>query len=332
MKLISIEENLGLAKYKQIVLSIEKGLLDGVLKKGDKLPSINSIKNKFSVSRDTVLMAYSELKTRGIVQSIPGKGYYLKSENIDTIHKVFLLFDELNVFKEDLYNSFLNKLPDNVQVDIYFHHFNYDVFSKLIYDNIGNYNSYVIMPANLKNTKTVIEKLPSEKVYILDQTNEELLEYQTIFQNFEKDIFNNLIKSINRIKQYECLILLFQDDKQPEGMLVGFNKFCKVSNVDNEVVDSLESIAPQKGDVYIIPDDRNLIEIIQKAKKEKLVIGKDIGIIAYNDTLLKEVVEGGITTITTDFKYMGAQLAQMIFNKEHSRIENPNSLIIRSSL
>jgi DNA-binding transcriptional regulator YhcF (GntR family) len=332
MKLINVEENIGIAKYKQIILSIEKGLTDGVLKKGDRLPSINRIRAKFTLSRDTVLMAYSELKTRGIVQSIPGKGYYIKSENVDVVQKIFLLFDELNVFKEDLYNSFLKNLPPNVQVDIYFHHFNYDVFSKLIYDNIGNYNSYIIMPANLKDTKTVIEKLPSEKVYILDQSNEELSEYQSIYQNFEKDIFDNLTKNKGLLNKYKKLIFLFQEYKQPQGMPVGFNKFCKMNNFDNEIIDSLENINLSKGEVYVIPDDRNLIEIIQKIKKSKLIIGKDIGVIAYNDSLLKEIVEGGITTITTDFKHMGTQLAEMVTNKEYLIIENPSSLIIRNSL
>jgi len=48
--------------------------------------------------------------------------------------------------------------------------------------------------------------------------------------------------------------------------------------------------------------------------------------------LLKEIVEGGITTISTDFKEMGKRLAQMIMNKENVKIENPANLMIRKSL
>ncbi len=332
MGLINIEQDLAEPKYKQIVSSIEKGVLDRVLKKGDRLPSINSIRKKFSVSRDTVLLAYSELKARGIVQSISGKGYYVKSENIDTVQKVFLLFDELNVFKEDLYSSFLENIEDNIQVDIFFHHFNHDVFSKLIYDNIGSYSSYIIMPANLKNTRDVIEKLPNDKVYILDQTNEDLLEYKAIYQNFEKDIFNSLNKGFNLIKKYQSLVFLFQEEKQPQGMLRGFNKFCKESNFPGEVTITFDDRVPKRGEVYLIPDNRNLILIIKKIREEGLTIGKDIGIIAYNDSLIKEVVEGGITTISTDFKEMGEKLAEMLKSSEHLMIENRNELIIRNSL
>ena len=188
------------------------------------------------------------------------------------------------------------------------------------------------MPANFKNTKDVLEKLPADKVYILDQTNEELNSFPAIYQNFEKDIFNSLSQANSLIKKYEKLILLFPDKKQPIGMITGFQNFRKSANLDQEVISSLENRTPKKGEVYLILDDRNLILIIKKIRLEKLKLGKDIGIISYNDTLLKEVVEGGITTISTDFKKMGKRLAKMVLNNEFDKIENPNNLIIRKSL
>lgn len=332
MSLISVKEGLGVPKYKQIVSSVEDGLVSGILKKGDALPSINSIKDKFSLSRDTVLMAFSELKARGIVESIVGKGYYIKSENINVTQKVFLLFDELNAFKEDLYNSFLDNLDDNIQVDIYFHHFSYEVFSKLITDSIGGYNYYVIMPANLNDTAQVIEKLPTDKVYILDQTHEELSRYPAIYQNFEDNIYNNLKDTLIFLNKYEKIVLLFPEKRQPQGMLKGFQKFRKSTNFPHEVINTLQGRELEKGEVYLVLDDQNLIVLIKKMKDQNLILGKDIGIISYNETLLKEIVEGGITTISTDFKYMGKKLAQMLLNKEQVKIENPNHLIIRNSL
>lgn len=332
MSLISVNEHLGAPKYRQIVTSVEDGLTSGLLKKGDKLPSINSIRNKFSLSRDTVLMAFSELKTRGIVESVSGKGYYIKSDNIKIKQKIFVLFDELNAFKEDLYNSFLEHLQGDIQVDIFFHHFSFDVFSKHIYDSIGNYNYYVIMPANLSYTDKVIEKLPFEKVFILDQTHEELKHYPSIHQNFQNDIYKSLRQALPRLEKYEKLVLLFPDSKQPLGMLNGFQKFRKETQFNHEVIKTLEGRNPKKGEAYLILDDRDLIVLIKKIKETNLEIGKDVGIISYNDTLLKEIVEGGITTISTDFKLMGQRLAEMIDKNERLQIENPNALIVRNSL
>ena len=332
MNLISVKDNLGIPKYKQIIVSIENALIDGNLKKGDQLPSINSIKNKFSLSRDTVLKAFNELKLRGIIFSIAGKGYYIKSENVTISQKIFLLFDELNSFKEDLYNSFLKYLNPNIQVDIFFHHFNFNMFSKLIYENKGSYNYYVIMPANFKNTNKIIQQLPENKVYILDQIHKDIVHYAAIYQNFENGIYTNLTKGLHLINKYNKLVFLFQEEKQPQGMLRGFERACKKSAINYKIIKSLTNRTPKNGEIYLIPDDRNLILIIKKIKELKLKIGIDIGIISYNETLLKEIVEGGITTISTNFNKMGKTLAQMIMNKENVSINIPTVLIERKSL
>jgi DNA-binding transcriptional regulator YhcF (GntR family) len=322
----------GVPKYKQIISSVEDAIVNGSLKKGDKLPSLNAIKNKHSLSRDTILTAFNELKNRGIIHSIVGKGYYVSTENITVEQKIFLLFDELNSFKEDLYNSFLNSLGDAIQVDIFFHHFNPEVFSKLINDNIGNYTSYIIMPANLKETEKIIQNLPFEKVYILDQVPDTLSEYSSIYQNFDKDIFEGLSSVITKINKYEKLILVYAKEKQPQGILNGFYTFCNQFNIDYEIVDAIKNETPQKGAIYIVLDDRDLIRIIKKIKEEQFILAKDIGVISVNDTMLKEIVEGGITTISTDFNLMGERLAEMILNNEQVKIENPSSLILRKSI
>ena len=328
MNIVSVKENIGIPKYKQIVISVEEAINKGNLKKGDKLPSINNLRDKHALSRDTVLSAFNELKTRGIIHSVVGKGYYVSTSSVKIVQKIFLLFDELNSFKEDLYNSFLNNIDDDIQVDIFFHHFNYNVFSKLIQDNNGNYSYYVIMPSNLKNAHLAINTLPSDKVCILDQTNDALSQYSALYQNFEKDIYRNLAKVLLQIKKYEKLILIF-NDKQPQGMLNGYNMFLDNYGISGEVINSLNNKSLTKGEIYIVPDDKTLLHII---KKNHLILGKDIGIISYNDTLLKEIVEGGITTISTDFNIMGIKLAQIITSKEYAKIENPSHLILRKSL
>ncbi|PQV46264.1 GntR family transcriptional regulator [Jejuia pallidilutea] len=330
--MIEIKKKLSIPKYQQIVFSIEKAISKGKLKKGDQIPSINAIKEKHKLSRDTVLMAFNDLKSRGIIQSVVGKGYYVTSENIDVKQKVLLLFDELNSFKENLYNAFVNNVNSNVEVDIYFHHFNYNVFKKVLEDNVGDYNSYVIMPANLNGTHTLLNNLPEDKVYILDQMPKELNKYAGIYQNFEKDIYENLEKAFQNIKKYKKLLLVFSSKKQPKGMKDGFIKFCEKRNLPYHILESAEDKTLEKGELYIIPDDKNLLHVIKKIRADKLSLSKDIGIISYNDTLLKEIVEGGITTISTDFTAMGKRLAEMIQNNEHKHIENPNHFIVRHSL
>jgi len=332
MKFIQIQNNKRIPKYKQIIFSVEKIIEEGGLKKGEKLPSINKLCLEFSISRDTVLQAYQELKKRGIIYAILGKGYYVKSTEINIMHRIFLLFDELNSFKEDLYNSFLCNVGKGVQVDIYFHHFNAKVFQKLIDDNNGNYTKYIIMPTNLIGAATAIKTLPVNEVYILDQTNPELIEFPAIYQNHQKDIYNCLLRGKNKLNKYQNLILIFPGFREPLGMKIGFENFCKDFGFYHEVITEFNKREIKKAEVYIIPNDRDLVQVIEKAKIQNLIIGEDFGVISYNETPLKKIVENGITTISTNFELMGKILAQMILKNKKNQIENKCHLILRNSL
>ncbi|WP_281227150.1 GntR family transcriptional regulator [Flavobacterium aquiphilum] len=332
MKIVNVHKNKGVPKYRQIIFSIEKAIEEGLLKKDEKLPSINKICLDFSLSRDTVLLAYDELKKRGIVYAIPGKGYYVKSLETNIKQKIFLLFDELNSFKEDLYNSFLENIGKNVQVDIFFHHFNIQVFQKLINDSNGNYTKYIIMPTNLVGVPSMIETLPANEVIILDQTNEELKLYPAIYQNHKKDIFEGLDKGKTRLDKYKKFIMIFPGFREPLGMKVGFENFCNEHHIDYVIINEFTNNEITIGGVYIIPNDRDLVKVIEKARQQNLKLGTDFGIISYNETPLKKVVSNGITTISTDFTAMGRLLAQMILTGKKEQIENRSALIIRNSL
>lgn len=332
-EIIKIDRNIGIPKYKQIINSIYNAIESELFVKGDKIDSINSICNKFSLSRDTVLVAFNELKAKGILVSIPGKGYYINSTQINYTEKIFLLFDELNAFKEDLYNSFIKSLNGKAIVDIYFHHFNRNVFDSMIKDNIGNYSKYVIMPATFQNFYPLFDELPQNKIYILDQTKEEFKKrYPSVYQNFEKDIYNALTSGEELLRKYNKLVMVFPGGKEPQGQLDGFLKFCQEKKWIYEVISDPFNKTIKRGEVFIVPNDRHLVHLFKKVEQEKLVLGEDVGIISYNDTPLKEIVGGGITTISTNFTKMGETLAELINNKKKHQIENPCSLIIRKSL
>lgn len=332
MKIITIESQSGIPKYKQIIAAVEIAIAENRLQKGDRLPSVNKVCLEFSISRDTVLLAYEELKKRGIVFAILGKGYYIKSVEFSFEQRYFVLFDELNAFKEDLFTSFLETIDNRAQIDSFFHHFNLEMFRKLINESNGNYSKYIIMPTNLKGAAAVIKTLPKNDVYILDQTNEELSEYPSVHQNFVKDIFLALLEAKPLLEKYTKLILIFPGYKEPLGMVEGFQKFATAYTFDHTIIPNFENKSIEKGDVYIIPNDRQLVEVIEQAKKQQLNIGSDYGIISYNDTPLKKIVENGITTISTDFKAMGSLLAEMILANKKNQIENKSQLIVRSSL
>lgn len=332
MKLIHIDSFRSLPKYRQIVLSVETAISEKRLRRGDKLPSVNKVALEFSLSRDTVLLAYEDLKKRGIIYARLGKGYYVKSEEFTLEQRVFLLFDEFNSFKEDLYNSFKETMGSSAQIDIFFHYFNIDVFKKLVNENNGDYSKYVIMPTTLQGVPEIIKTLPKNDVYILDQTNASLADYPSVHQNFVTDMYNGLTAGITKLRKYSKLVLIFPAFKQPPGMKEGFLRFCTDNDFAYEVIPDFENHSITPGEVYIIPNDRHLVNVIEQARVQQLRIGRDVGIISYNDIPLKKVVGNGITTISTDFTAMGKILAEMIVLQRRDSVENASRLIQRGSL
>lgn len=332
MKYIQIDDSLGIPKYRQIINSIYIAISVGDLKLGDKIPSLNQICSYFELSRDTVMVAFNELKAKGIINSIPGKGYYIKSTEINLDQKIFVLFDELNAFKEDLYTSFLNSLDAKSIVDIYFHHFNFQVFKDLILESAGKYTSYVIMPATFDYTADIIAKLPKDKVYILDRKKEDLTIYPVVYQDFEQDVYDALSEGLDLLRKYNMLIMIYPGGKEPEGRMRGFKRFCKKKGFQFEIIRNVINKEMKKGEAYFVPSDRNLVYLVKMASEKKLELGKDAGIVSFNDTVLKEVVAGGITTISTDFQQMGQTLARMIQDRSTDKIRNHSALIRRRSL
>ncbi len=331
-KIIKITSEHSQAKYRQIIQSVINSISDGIISKGDKIPSINEIANEYNLSRDTVMLAFNELKARGILGAVPGKGYFVESNNVKIEKRILLLFDELNSFKEELYNAFLESLPDDTQVDIYFHHFDKTVFSSLIKERVGKYTAYLVMPANLTGILPVVQLLPQDKVYIIDRKLDELEGYPVVYQSFDEDMYNGLSAGVDLLKKYEKIVLVYPGGKEPIGFLKGFERFCKDNDFNNEVYGKIKDKPIKKGEVYILPSDRMLINLVKRCWEKGYKIGKDVGVISINESALKEVVANGITTISTDFKLMGKTLADFVENKRTGEVKNISRFTKRNSL
>ncbi|MBN2635141.1 MAG: GntR family transcriptional regulator [Prolixibacteraceae bacterium] len=330
--IVKIDNRLALPKYKQIILSIEQAIEKGILKKGDKIHSINQICSDLSLSRDTVMMAFNELKAKGILISQAGKGHYVASTEIQCNEHIFVLFDELNAFKEDLYNSLMETLKDKASVDIYFHNYNFKLFTKLILESVGNYTSYIIMPATFENTSHLMAKLPKGRVFMLDRYKQELKNYPVVYQDFEMDFYSALSDGLRLLKKYRKLVFVHSGGKEPAERIKGFKKFCSENNFDGEIVKSIDGVQPGLYQAYFLTSDRDLVELVKKCKKYKYKLGKNFGIVSLNDTELKEIVARGITTISTDFTQMGKTLGEMVLTRRNGQIRNPSKLIVRRSL
>jgi DNA-binding transcriptional MocR family regulator len=63
--------------YEEIVDEMVQRIERGLLKPGNKLPSIRNLSQDFTCSKNTVIKAYVELEKRHIIYSVPQSGYYV---------------------------------------------------------------------------------------------------------------------------------------------------------------------------------------------------------------------------------------------------------------
>lgn len=71
--------------YEQLIKQVEDQVLKGIMKEGDKMPSVRSLSMELSTNPNTIQKAYMELDRRGILVSVPGKGYFISAEALKIV-------------------------------------------------------------------------------------------------------------------------------------------------------------------------------------------------------------------------------------------------------
>lgn len=66
--------------YEQIKSRVKKLIITGVLKDGDRLPSVRALATELAINPNTIQKAYGELETEGYIYSLPGKGSFASND------------------------------------------------------------------------------------------------------------------------------------------------------------------------------------------------------------------------------------------------------------
>jgi len=77
---IFVDTRSGVPIYKQIVQQIEKGIMGGLLKPGDQLPTVREVALELTINPNTVARAYRELEHGGLIESIQGRGSFVAAD------------------------------------------------------------------------------------------------------------------------------------------------------------------------------------------------------------------------------------------------------------
>lgn len=330
-----VNENSSSTIYSQLAEFITDAIRVDKIKIGNRLLSVNEAYREYNVSRDTVLAAYKLLQERGVITSIPGKGFFVISKsNTDSV-RVYVLFDAMNQYKETLYRSLLENLGDKYEISIAFHYYNAELFDTLVSNAKGKFDYYILMPHFKEDVTPTIEKIPAGRLLLLDAFPSNYTDNcAAVYQNFYSDSYEGLKSIIEKLRKYEALHIVYNDKFQymPSGYIEGAYRFSGEFKFPVYVEPGFEmdNICPKH--CYMAVSERDLAAIIKSITAKGLNIGKDVGLMSLDDTPLKEVLIGGITTLTTDFELMGRTAATLIKSGERRRIANPWRLLDRGSL
>lgn len=336
-KIISIDALSATPKYLQLVQGIINAVDKGSLEEGQLLPSINDISAEMEVSRDTAEKAYRQLKKRGVLESVPGKGYFIRKRTDGPALKVFLLFNKLSAHKKIVYDALTKALGDTATIDLYIYHNDFSLFKKIIEGRRTDYTHYVILPHFLEggeNAAAIINTLSNGRLILLDKLIPGIiLPYAAVYENFEEDIFCALQEAKEKLSNYKTIKLIFPEyTYYPEEIIKGFKRFCQEYAFNAKLVHDISSETLKAGEVYISVMENDLVVLIERLLAEGLKIGKEVGVISYNETPLKKIILNGITSISTDFQLMGEITAMLISGKEDKKTAVPFKLTLRPSI
>lgn len=320
----------------QLVDYINTQIGNDQLKIDDRLPSLNQLTKQFNISKETALKGLGYLSEKGIIESEYRKGYYVKKKTQYLPYRVCLILDKMNVFREKTYHSFLKSMQNKAEVDVFFHHHNFKFFEKLIEENLNNYTHLILITFFKENPVEILDRIPPHKRVILDHQEEGLKgDYTCIYQDHKSDIVDSLTKLLPQLEKYKRLVLITPTQSfHAKNVIEGFETFNNIYKKNNCILNSVDESNLKLGDAYITFNkyDQDDVDIIKISKKKNWKLGKDVGLISYNDTDVKEILENGITVISTDFNKMGELAAKAILDKEHVTIRVHAKVILRNSL
>ncbi|MCE1199485.1 MAG: winged helix-turn-helix domain-containing protein, partial [Marinilabiliales bacterium] len=282
--------NSGVSKVQQLVDALIRSINFKMLREGDPLPSVNDLIRESGLSRDTVFRSYRELKRRGIVEAIPNKGYFVTRSN----KHVFLFLDTFKAYKEVLYNSFKQHLPKSTQVEINFHHYNFDLFRSVIHAANGRFSSYIIMNFDHPEIQEVIREIDPDKLLVIDWAVQAQTGTAKVYQDFGESVYRCLTSGWHLLRKYEEVVCIYPEyTYHPFESIENINRFCTDHHLGFRILYDTADLDLTMGTVYFVFEDIDLATVLEQANRKKFRISQDIGIISYNDTPMKQFIADG---------------------------------------
>lgn len=336
-KYIVIDEYAPTPKYIQLTNSILSAIEAGYVNKDDTLPSICEMSNELEISKDTVEKSYRDLKRIGVLESIPGRGYYIMNTDFRQKSKICLLFNKISSYKKMVYDAFVTAVGEGVVTDLVIYNNDFVQFKNFLDSRKDQYSHFVIMPHFAEGAELasqVINTIPKHKLVVLSKMIPGVTgDYAAVYEDFEKDIYGALEKAVPELSKYHTIKLVFPDKSYyPREITKGFIKFCQQYAFKYALLQNIEDGPITEGEAYVILKEDDLVTFIERVKVTDFKVGKQVGLISYNEAPIKKIILNGVSTISTDFKEMGKIAAKLVLGGSREQVKVPFYLTLRATV
>jgi len=339
-----INESGSKPKFLQIADRIRELIDSGKLSLGDRLPSVNEIIAHFSVSRDTAVKAYQELKDLGIIESTPNKACFVSNVLIrESQKRILFLIDSLTAYKEKLYYGLIDNLGPGYYVDIVTHGDNFDILKTMYekYKSMRDCAACLVIPTAAQSRDSDYFKYVNPGNLLFLDRKLSSLPHPASWQNFGDGFRAALTREKATLTRYRRVVFLTKFFTNPiiEEMKEGIARFAGDAGLefvhqhtmftDRDIEGKIQ---PERGNLYIILDDHLLAATIDACANSGLRVGPDVGIAIINDGPLYSRLPVPISVLTADFYRMGALAAQFVMTGAAPNAPVATTLIVRESL
>ena len=180
-------------------------------------------------------------------------------------------------------------------IDFYIYNNDFALFKKLLSTRRDDYTNYVIIPHFIEggnHASEIINILPKVKLLLLDKILPGVSgEYAAVYEDFEHDIYHALREALDPLSKYHSLYIIFpKDSYYPPEIVKGFTDFCLEYAFNYKMLNDVEEETIQEGSVYIVVMEDDLVKLIEKIMATDFQIGKQVGIISYNEIPIKKII------------------------------------------
>lgn len=337
-----INTSVSIPVYKQIISQVEQKIISGVYTPGYQLPSMNELAADLDISKETIKKAYAVLRDKGVIEPHQGKGFYVKGLEEERPMRILLLFDKLSSYKQVLFQSFIDKIGSNAEVTIRIHNQNLDVFEFFIDEDVDHFDYYVVAPhfpldsQTQKRALRLLKRIPNRKLILVDKYMSDLPgNYGAVYQDFSNDIAEVLAGVVEKLKNFSRLnVLIMPNSLYSHLIRHAIENFAAENEILVEFHNGISESIIRPNEVYLMLNsqhDAGLLEFSRISRSLGLTIGRDISLISYNDSPINEIILNGLTSVSTDFKQMGEVAAQMILDRNLSKVKCNFRLVRRST-